>query len=706
KGIVHRDLKPSNILVEEHDGRPLVKIIDFGIAKAVGPDNTDKTQVTRLGQLIGTPQYMSPEQAALSELDVDTRTDIYSLGVVLYELLAGVLPLDLDKVADYALGVALRERDPLTPSQRVAQFDATDTQITRSRNTDLRSLRKTLQGDLDWIVMKAIAKDRTRRYQTAIELAADLERFAQQLPVLARPPSTRYLVGRFIHRNKIAVAAVAVTTVALVAGLAVATIGLVRARAAEQQARTDAETARQVSTFLIDLFKVSDPGEARGNSVTVRAILDKAAARLKNELTAEPTVRASMLATIAQVYGQLGLYSEALPLAQTALDVRRKIAPQKTEFADSLDQVGYLYTLQSRPAEAEALHARALQIREKAKQPDNAAISLTLQRIAEARYTESKTDAALQEFLEARRLLDTVPKASPEQRAELLTAIGIIFDEKGQYNDAISSYREALSLYRRALGDDHPNVALTLSDLAIALKDTGQFAEAERTYLEALNSHRKTLGPNSPMVANTLNNLAVMYLDIGRYEDALKSAQNATEIWRVTLGGEHRQTITSRLNAALAHIQLEHYVIAERELREILTMGRRTLGPNHLVVAATLNALADVLNRQKRFREAESIATEGRNAIGNNFGTAHWRYAAYNGTLGAAMTGQGRYAEAESILLNSYAQLCKTRGQSNRTTLLSLQHVIDLYDAWGKPRQAAEYRAKLLAATKEKSSPT
>ncbi len=287
KGIIHRDLKPSNILVSVEDGRPQPKVIDFGVAKATQHRLTEKTLVTQQGFRLGTPGYMSPEQAEITGMDIDTTTDVYSLGVVLYSLLTGVLPFDREQLLEGGYSEMqriIREEEPLKPSTRVKALGEKATDIARARQTNTRSLTKNLRGDLDWITLKCLEKDRTRRYQSAAELAADLQRHLRDEPVLASPPSTAYRMKKFVLRHKVGVVAGALVVLALALGIAGTTVGMLRALRAEAEASTqadiasrEADAAQQVSDFLVNLFKVSDPSESLGNSITAREILDAGA---------------------------------------------------------------------------------------------------------------------------------------------------------------------------------------------------------------------------------------------------------------------------------------------------------------------------------------------------------------------------------------------------------------------------------------------
>jgi hypothetical protein len=327
KGVIHRDLKPSNILVVEENGVPRPKIIDFGIAKAVGGRLTENTLVTHAGVALGTAAYMSPEQAEGAGLDVDTRSDIYALGVILYELLTGKLPMDPETMGYHAfvVGLASREWQVPLPSVRLTTMEYEKTTIAHLRRSDPVRLQRSLTGDLDWIVLHALEPDRARRYQTANALVLDLQRSRNDEPISARPPSAAYRVGKFVRRHRAGVAAASLAVVALLLGTVFTTIGFVRARRAEERARIEAMAAQSVTEFVVQLFGVFDIEQLRpvpAGDITARELLERGAERARTELAEQPEQRGRILHTIGRAYISLGRFPEAADQLEAAARAR------------------------------------------------------------------------------------------------------------------------------------------------------------------------------------------------------------------------------------------------------------------------------------------------------------------------------------------------------------------------------------------------
>jgi tetratricopeptide (TPR) repeat protein len=323
KAIIHRDLKPSNILVTEVDGRAAPKIIDFGIAKALTEKLTADTIVTRLGAMIGTPQYMSPEQALSSGEDIDTRTDVYSLGIVLYELLAGAPPIELRKITLDEFLRRLREEEPAKPSTKIrSQGAATSTEMARKRQTEPAALARQVRGDLDSIALKALEKDRSRRYGSPSDLAADIGRYLSNEAVLAVPPSAAYRARKFARRHRTGVAVAATAVLLLASFVAAQAIQVQRVTHARDRADRERDRANRVTDFMINMFQQADPSQTRGNTITAREVLDRASQDLDAGLAKDPEVRAQMIYTMGRVYEGLGLYPRAESLLARALDIR------------------------------------------------------------------------------------------------------------------------------------------------------------------------------------------------------------------------------------------------------------------------------------------------------------------------------------------------------------------------------------------------
>ncbi|MGW8267069.1 MAG: protein kinase domain-containing protein, partial [Longimicrobiales bacterium] len=469
KGVIHRDLKPSNVLVAVKDDEPVVKIIDFGIAKALGHDLTDRTLVTRVGQIVGTPEYMSPEQAEMSGLDVDTRTDVYALGVMLYELLVGALPFDFSARAVEAIRHAIRETEVPRPSTRLTSLQETRDTIARYRRTTVEALRRELKSDLDWIILKAMEKDRTRRYDTANGLAQDLERHLNHEPVMARGPSARYRIHKFVRRHRVGVAAGAAVAAALVLGMTMATVGMVRAQRAERRAEGEAEAAKQVSDFLVELFRVNDPSEALGNSITAREILDRGAERIGKDLVDQPPLQGRLMEIMGTVYTSLGLYREAEPLLLQSLEVRRgALGNHHLDVSASLHSLAWLYRTQWRLEEALPLAREAAEIREELLGPDHPDVATSLQ------------------------------------------VLGMVQRDRGDFEAARMNLERSLAIREAALGPDHVDVSTSLYHLGwLALRE-GEYARAKALYDRSCRIAERELDPDSWSLGWCYNDLGVV----------------------------------------------------------------------------------------------------------------------------------------------------------------------------------------------------
>lgn len=607
KGVIHRDLKPSNVIVAVQDDRPVPKVIDFGIAKAVSQRLTELTLVTEYGQAMGTPAYMSPEQAEMSGLDVDTRTDIYSLGVMLYELLVGRLPLDPAEmgVPAFFARLVMRESSPPRPSGRLSTLGRDQVGIASSRQTNMSALRKELRGDLDWIVMKAMDPDRTRRYETVNELAADLQRHLDDEPVVARPPSARYRLAKFIRRHRAGVAAGAAAMAALLIGATVATVGLVRATRAEAVARQEAEAVRQVADFLVGLFRVSDPGEARGNTITAREILDQGARQITTELGDQPAVQARLTQTMGEVYSELGLYDAARPLLEQSLALREKLRdPDQLGVATGLVDLASVARRQGTFAQAESLYRRALTIREAALGPNDPQVAAVLNGLGGLLFTQGKYAEAEPVLKRAMQLRERALGPNAPDLGSTVRNLGALYWAQGRYAEAEPMLRRALQIYERAYGADHREVAASLNNLGALYWTEKKYPEAEPLYVRAQQIYEKLLGPEHPDVATILNNLGELAWAQGKYAEAEPLFRRSLEIKRKVLTADHPSIAISQNGLASVLRDQGRYREAEPFYQRALALRERVLGPDNPSVAETLRAYAALLRRTGRADQA------------------------------------------------------------------------------------------------------
>ncbi len=611
KGVIHRDLKPSNILVSEQDDRPVPKIIDFGVAKAISQPLTERTLVTEHGRAIGTPAYMSPEQAGLSGLDIDTRTDIYSLGVILYELLVGSLPVEPREVGgmpEFFAQLVMRETDPPTPSARFTSLVGHQQSVAEFRHTDPKSLIRELRGDLDWIVMKAMEKERARRYETANGLAMDIERHLQEEPVLARPPSAAYRLSKFVARNRSGVVAAAIVAIALAGGAVAATVGMVRATRAEAATAREAEALRQVSGFLVGLFAVNDPSEARGNSVTARELLDKAAERIDVELAEQPQVQARLMLTMGEAYQSLGLYDRAAPMLERGLAVRENVhGEDHLQVAEGLFMLAELFRKQGKYDEAERLYQRAMAIQEARLGPAAPALAATLGGLGTAYVSQGKFDEA--EPLLERALAIREDAFAPDHTdvGSSLGALGSLYTRQGRYAEADSMFSRELVIREKAFGPDHPDVAYTLSDLGGVRWLQGNLEDADRFFRRSLDIRTRMLGPDHPELGSILNNLGVLAWTRGEYREAAGLYQRALDIYAKALGPNHIRVAGALNNIAETHWKLGNVAEGEQYFRRALAIKEGILEPLHPSLAITLNGLANLYRDAGRYADAAPL---------------------------------------------------------------------------------------------------
>ncbi len=625
KAILHRDLKPSNILVSEVDGKPAPRIIDFGVAKAAAQGLTPDTLYTQVGSLVGTPAYMSPEQADSGGIDVDTRTDVYSLGVVLYELLVGALPLDFTTSAPDQFRSRLRDEDVPRPSTKLRTSADNSSSTAQQRSTDLIALLRQLRGDLDAITLKCLEKDRARRYATPAEVGADVGRYLRHEPVMARPASVVYRARKYTRRHRVGVALAAGVALLLLAGAIAQTLEL-------RRIQRERDRADRVTKFMTDMFKVSNPSEARGNDIRAREILDKASQDIDTGLAKDPELQARMMHVMGTVYESLGLYSKAESLLSRAANIRRGIlGTSNRDTLESMHKLGFIFREESHFPEAEKLTRETMDLRRSAFGPKDhdtldSATQLALILDDEGRFADA--EKLNRETLEiASRAYG--PDDGTAHVAKQHLAIDYAYE--GKYAESEKAFREIYEQDRKRLGDDNLTVVGEYDNIANILLQQGRYEEAEKVYRDCLALHIRLQGPEHPRTLLTAGNLAQALRSEKRYNEAEALLRTTLAAKLRTLGPDHRSTLVTKGNLAETLGDEGKSADAEQLIRETLDSERRTLGPDHTDTLITMESLADILKSEKKYSESEKTYREmfegRRRALGDDHpGTAEAAY--------------------------------------------------------------------------------
>jgi serine/threonine protein kinase len=646
KGIIHRDIKPSNVLVTLNDGTPVVKVIDFGIAKATGQQLTDKTLFTGFAQMIGTPLYMSPEQAALSNIDVDTRSDIYSLGILLYELLTGTTPLEKERLkeADYdELRRLIREEEPPKPSTRISTLGQAATTVSAQRKSDPQRLSRLFRGELDWIVMKALEKDRNRRYETASAFALDVERYLHDEPVLACPPSKAYRFRKFARKYRKLLATAAAFAVLLLAATGVSLALAAWGFRAEQQAQSalDAETVQRKRAQTNERKAKESEAEAKdvlnffgntilaaarpkgqegglGTRVSLRKAIDAAEPQIVKKLKDRPLAEAMVRHIIGQTYVRLGEYRLAIAQLERALAIQRtKLGPDHTETLRSMNNLAIAY-----------FHLR-------------------------------RVDKALPLFEEQLRIKEA--KLGPDH-PETLTGMGnlaLAYKRAGKPDRALPLFEKSYHLVRIKLGPDHPTTLSLMTNLAIAYGDSGRLDKALPLFDESFRRKKATLGPTHPSTLVGMMNLGMVYVDAGKLKQGLPLLADVVRLQKASLDPQHPHTLMSMHSLGGALLSLRKFAEAEPVLRECLAIRQKKEGDD-------------------------------------------WTTFDTQSMLGESLAGQKKFPQAEPLLLEGYEGMKQREGKipahaKSRLTD-ALERLVRLYEAWDKPDKAAPMRKKLAQA--------
>jgi serine/threonine protein kinase/tetratricopeptide (TPR) repeat protein len=594
KGIIHRDLKPTNVLVSSADRQHVPKVIDFGVAKALGQQLTDRTLVTGFGAIIGTLEYMSPEQAEFDAQDIDTRADIYSLGVLLYELMTGTTPLSeeqLKQLSVIELLRLIREEDPPKPSSRLSKYKNSRASVSARRRLETERSTKALRGELDWIVMKCLEKERTRRYQTADGLARDIERYLSDQPVEACPPRTSYRLRKFVKRNKGRVVAAALVLTALLAGMAGTTWSLIRA----EQARDDAVAAQRAETeraegerqakedvqkrlaqiekgtdILASVFGDLDPEAADKERMTLLAVLGRrmseAAQQLEGEALGDPLIVARLQHVLGISLRGLGYLEHAERVLVKACQTREQLlGAGNLDTVASKHELAILYREQGKYALAEPLYNEVLKIRTAQLGIDHP---------------------------------DTLATRH---------GLAVVYHSQAEYASAESLYKEVLAARTAHLGAHHLDTLITQSRLALLYRSQGRLSRAQALYEEVLAVRTAKLGPDHLATVAIKDNLAQLYCDQGKYALAQELSKDVVAVHTAKLGADHPDTLTSKLHWAGLHFAQKNYQFAETLTKEVLAARTAKLGADHPSTLQSEHELARIYQVQGKCTLAEAL---------------------------------------------------------------------------------------------------
>ena len=713
--VVHRDLKPNNILVNS-GGVP--KLLDFGIAKLLQPDDDSQATAAPTTERFMTPEYASPEQICGAR--VTTASDVYSLGVVLYQLLTGRRPHNFKTQLVYEVARIICDEDPPMPSIAVLQAthsrDHSGSNLqaahahgqARPTRTRRNKLGHRLAGDMDAIVMRAIRKEPGSRYLSVDQLADDLGRFLQGLPVRARKGTWRYRASKFVRRNRTGVGAVTAVFFALVAGGVASTWFAFQARheaqaanEARDEAKRQADLAQAVNDFLNNDFLAAVAPERQGKDVSMRVVLDGASKSIAGKFENAPLIEASIRTTLGTVYLSLGEYEVAGPHFERALTLRRaEVGEDHPDTLASMSNLAELYDHQGRFDEAESLHAKALEVRLRVLGEDDTHTLGSMNHLAVVYTYQGRYDEAEPLFAKA---LEGFHRLLGEDHPNTLlpmSNLATLYLSLGRYDDAESLFVRSLDAKLRVLGEDHPDTLASMNNLAALYRRQERYDEAEPLYAKALAASRRVLGEDHPSTVTFMSNLAILFEEQGRYSEAEQLSVKALDTKLRVLGEDHLDTLISLNNLARLYSNLGRYKEAEALSVKAFDGSRRVLGEEHPHTLAFMNNLAPLYLRQGRYDEAEPLILTALQLHRRILGEDHTQTLVSSNNLAFLYRIQGRYDEAEALHVETLEARRRVLGENHAHTLSSMGNLAELYTRLGRYDDAEALFDKALEAAR------
>jgi serine/threonine protein kinase/tetratricopeptide (TPR) repeat protein len=685
KGIIHRDIKPSNILVESHDGKAVPRVIDFGLAKATsGLQLSENTLFTAFGSIMGTPLYMAPEQATFNAVDVDTRADVYALGVILYELLTGTTPITRDSMKKAALDEMLRlirEQEAPTPSSRLSTVESMPS-IAANRQMEPQKLGRFMKGELDWMVMKALSKERDRRYETATGFAKDIERFLNNEPVAAGPPSASYRLRKFVKRNRGQVIAASLVLVALLAGVAGTTLGLIEARRQESLAKRQ-ETLANERAEGERLAKQKALEAAEGERLAKLDAQEKktlAEANEKKALTAAEEEKKAK-ETVEDVLGfvENKVFAAARPKGQQGgLGYDVKLADAVTAALPSIEN-GF---------------------------PDKPLVEARLRRtIALSFLYLGRPEIALEQYEATRSLYRRVLGPDHPDTLKSMISLANSYAALGRLDDALKLREQTLVLYKAKLGPDHRETLGSMANQANSYAQFGRHDDALKLHEKTLALRKAKLGPDHPDTLNSMSALANCYAQFGRHDDALKLSEEALILQKAKLGPDHLYTLATMNNLANTYYALDRHAEALKLNEEALALKKAKLGPDHpdtLVSMSNVAVSYDALGRHDdalKLREATLVLQKAK------IGPDHPNTLMSMNNLATSYYLLGRHNDALKLNEETLALRKAKLGPDDRDTLQSMSNLAISYSCLSRFDDALKLHEETLALRKAKLGP-
>ena len=694
KGVIHRDLKPSNVLVTTHGGKALPKVIDFGLAKATTND-AQHTMLTELGTLLGTPAYASPEQLSLGVIDIDTRSDVYSLGALLYELLVGVIPFEVDGAQPLAmmeLRRAIREREPARPSTRLSRLGERLTVVARARGLEPQALRKQLRGDLDWIVMKALEKERDRRYASPHELALDIDRFLNHEPLQAGPPTTAYRVRKFVRRHRLGTA-FAATLGILVIGFVVVTIVQSRRIATERdRATAEAAKATSINTFLQETLGSADPWQT-GKDISIREVLANAANEAGSKFKDQPLIGAAVKNTIGRTYVNLGELDTGERLIREALDIRRaRVDEDGADVAGSLHELAEVIHHRGIYAESVTHSQESLTLRRALYGARSAEAAVSLDQLAHGLFLQSEYDDAERAATEALSIREELFGADSAEAADTLLSLATIAGNgRGNLEEALRLSRRAHDINSRVFGDSNLQTAHAANNIGAVYWQLQQNEQALEYYRKSLEVHERVAGPDHPETATSRENVANALARLQRFDESIPLLEKVLAVRRAKAGDDAAITVRTMGNLAAHELQAGHLDRSQAWFDAALPRYAKAYGEDHPDYGSILANYAALMRKKTEPARAEALYRQALAIRLSKLGPEHLSTAKTRFDLAEVLRDRSAYAEAEPLLLQAHEVRSKHLGADHAQTRAVAESLAKLYASWGKPDKAAAF---------------